>query len=194
MSGRICENCEKATDVGCRCMNAHYCDSCVSQGYQNTCNSGVTQVPAPRLKTPKEPTKGMCTYAVTGNRHYKQHWYTCDTCFPGESRTKGDCVYCAFSCKEKGHFVTYVAESAFYCDQRPALNTPKEPTPGECTFQQTGKQFIIQHLYHCNTCFEPDSGNCVCCYCIDSCVKLGHATVYKNRSPFYCEKQGAKIE
>jgi len=62
------------------------------------------------------------------------------------------------------------------------------PQSLQCTFAQSGQQFVEQHWFQCYTCGLTDSRGC-CLSCVRLC-HAGHDVVYAARSRFFCDCGG----
>lgn len=56
----------------------------------------------------------------------------------------------------------------------------------QCTFNKTGKQFLIQEWYHCITCYPFDSNKGCCEACKRICHK-GHQLEYLGMQQCFCD-------
>mgnify|MGYP001144876786 CR=1 FL=1 len=68
--------------------------------------------PAASGKAAAAPSQ-LCTFEATGSEFVDQHWYCCYTC--GLNGSEGCCSVCVDVC-HKGHDVTYMRRSRFFCD------------------------------------------------------------------------------
>jgi hypothetical protein len=68
------------------------------------------------------------------------------------------------------------------------LDTPKEPTQGECTYNITKDTRRNQYWYKCKECFSGVKYKGCCVYCAYECQKLGH-TLILYYSPMVCSKE-----
>ncbi|KAK8876042.1 hypothetical protein M9Y10_006226 [Tritrichomonas musculus] len=136
-----------------------------------------------------------CTFLKTGKTMKNQKLYTCITC----NLRQGQCICesCARICHsnhdvrscgyKKGYCDCGAANISFQCicnKECPAGNKPAF-IPGPCTFNRTGKNFIIQPFYRCITCNYPDGKGC-CEWCAKIC-HIGHKLCYKGEIRSFCD-------
>ena len=58
-----------------------------------------------------------CTYNITQDTFTVQKSYKCNDCFPCDTGSPGVCEFCSKECIQKGHSLSKVKYSPFYCDK-----------------------------------------------------------------------------
>jgi len=118
-----------------------------------------------------------CTFATHQQEFIWQKVYHCETC--GLTGRSICCEICATQChRSLGHKTSFVGHQRAYCDcgshtlpegkcyslttnpslpslpvpSAPSLITERNDPTLLCTIKQTGKQYVMQDIYECETC------------------------------------------
>lgn len=136
--------------------------------------------PSPRQEI---PTREQCTYNTHRRDYISQDWFECATCW-GTNSSFGCCWPCALDCHRGHQLVKHHSSTQtgnfFFCDC--GLN---QHQPAVCTFYSSQREFKIQPIYRCQSCFSREDAG-VCHQCMINCHR-GHKISYVGEIRGFCD-------
>ena len=121
---------------------------------------------------------------MEGNKEVLGKAYRCRTCITkyGLNPEYLMCEGCKGAC-HKGHKVETAGMHTFVCNCQLEMRECKLAV--DCTLQYTGRKFVHQTMYRCETdCMKP--GQFVCTFCANNCHK-GHTVELKSSGTGFCD-------